>query len=148
MTRAQAVAIFVPAACVSVVVEFIGSWLSDFIKLKYLAMVQLAGIVMLSLSLSFLTPGPALVFVVLGMGLMQDMFGIISGVTWPRFYGRQHLGAISGFSTSIVVAGTAVGPYLFSVVHDQFGSYRAATALCAVAALILLAASPRADRPE
>lgn len=148
MTRAQAVAIFVPAACASVVVEFIGSWLSDFIKLKYLAMVQLAGIVMLSLSLSFLAPGPALVFVVLGMGLMQGMFGIISGVTWPRFYGRQHLGAISGFSTSIVVAGTAVGPYLFSVVHDQFGSYRAATVLCAVAALILLAASPRADRPE
>tara|TARA_R110002073_G_scaffold336522_1_gene534673 strand:- start:1393 stop:2736 length:1344 start_codon:yes stop_codon:yes gene_type:complete len=148
MSRSQAVAIFVPAACVSVVVEFVGSWLSDFVKLKYLAMVQLVGIVMLSLSLSFLSPGPAVVFVVLGMGLMQGMFGIISGVTWPRFYGRTHLGAISGFSTSIVVAGTAVGPYLFSVSHDRFGSYQAATLLCAVVALLLLAASPRADRPQ
>lgn len=148
MQRSQAVAIFVPAACVSVVVEFVGSWLSDFVKLKFLAMVQLVGIMMLSLSLSFLGARPSVIFVVLGMGLMQGMFGIISAVTWPRFYGRTHLGAISGFSTSIVVAGTAVGPYLFSVTHDQFGTYRPATLLCAIAALILIAASPRADRPQ
>ena len=144
-----AVAIFVPAACVSVMVEFVGSWLSDFIKLKYLAMVQLVGIIMLSLSLSFLDDGPSTIFVVLGMGLMQGMFGIISAVTWPRFYGRTHLGArYSGFSTSIVVAGTAIGPYLFSVVHEQFGAYRPATVLCAIIAVVLLAASPRADRPQ
>ncbi len=148
MQRSQAVAIFLPAACVSVVVELAGSWLSDFVKLKYLAMVQLVGVMMLSLSLSFLDAGPSVIFVVLGMGLMQGMFGIISAVTWPRFYGRTHLGAISGFSTSIVVAGTAVGPYLFSVTHDQFGSYRAATLLCASIAVILLAASPRAERPQ
>ena len=146
MQRRQAVAIFVPAACVSVIVEFVGSWLSDFVKLKYLAMVQLVGIMLLSLSLSFLDARPSVVFVVLGMGLMQGMFGIISGVTWPRFYGRTHLGAISGFSTSIVVAGTAVGPYLFSVAHDQFGSYRPATLLCATVALLLIAASPHAQR--
>ena len=148
MQRSQAVAIFVPAACVSVVVEFVGSWLSDFVKLKYLAMVQLVGIIMLSLSLSFLEVGPSVIFVVLGMGLMQGMFGIISAVTWPRFYGRTHLGAISGFSTSIVVAGTAVGPYLFSVAHEQFGTYRWATVLCAIIAVVLFAASPRADRPQ
>ncbi|QDS94529.1 Major Facilitator Superfamily protein [Roseimaritima multifibrata] len=148
MQRSQAVAIFVPAACVSVVVEFVGSWFSDFVKLKYLAMVQLVGILTLSLSLSFLQSGPTVYLVVLGMGLMQGMFGIISAATWPRFYGRKHLGAISGFSTSIVVAGTAVGPYLFSLAHDQFGTYRPATLLCAVLAIILLALSPRADRPH
>jgi cyanate permease len=148
MRRSQAISIFVPAACASVVVEFIGSWLSDFIKLKYLAMVQLVGITILSLSLSFLDAGPSAVFVVLGMGLTQGMFGIISAVTWPRFYGRANLGAISGFSTSMVVAGTAVGPYLFSVVHDQFGTYRPATLMCAIVAILLLAASNRADRPQ
>ncbi|WP_146599814.1 MFS transporter [Novipirellula aureliae] len=148
MPRREAVAIFIPAACVSVVVEFVASWLSDFVKLKYLAMVQLIGIVMLSLSLSFLGSQTSVVFVVLGMGLMQGMFGIIASVTWPRFFGRKHLGAISGFSTSLVVAGTAVGPYLFSVAHDQFDTYRVATLLCALFAVILLAASLRADRPQ
>ena len=148
MSRREAVAIFIPAACVSVVVEFSASWLSDFVKLKYLAMVQLMGIVVLSLSLSFLGSQTSVAFVVLGMGLMQGMFGIIASVTWPRFFGRKHLGAISGFSTSLVVAGTAVGPYGFSVAHDQFGSYRAATTLCAFFAIILLVASLRADRPQ
>lgn len=148
MQRSQAVAIFVPAACVSVVVELVGSWLSDFVKLKYLAMVQLVGVMVLSLSLSFLGGWASVAFVALGMGLMQGMFGIISAVTWPRFYGRTHLGAISGFSTAIVVAGTAVGPYLFSIAHEQFGSYRPAALLCAVAALVLLVASARADRPQ
>lgn len=148
MGRRQAVAIFLPAAFVSVVVEFLGSWLSDFVKLKYLAMVQLVGVVMLSLSLSFLAAGATVALAVLGMGLMQGMFGIISAATWPRFFGRAHLGAISGFSTSIVVAGTAVGPYLFSISHDWFGSYRAATLVCTVLAIVLLAASPHADRPQ
>lgn len=148
MDRRQAVAIFVPAAFVSVVVEFAGSLISDFVKLKYLAMVQLGGVVMMSLSLSVLAEGPPVVFVVLGMGLMQGMFGIISAATWPRFYGRTHLGAISGFSTSIVVAGTAVGPYLFSVVHDRFETYRPAMLLCAIVAIMLFAACPRADRPQ
>ncbi|MBB3207446.1 MFS family permease [Rhodopirellula rubra] len=148
MSRSRAVAIFVPAACVSVVVEFAGSWLSDFVKLKYLAMVQSTGSLMLALGLSFLDAGGSIVFVVVGMGLMQGMFGIISGVTWPRFFGRLHLGAISGFSTSIVVAGTAVGPYLFSVSHDQVGRYQPATLLCAAAAIVLIGLSWRADRPE
>lgn len=61
-------------------------------------MVQLVGIVVLSLSLSFLAAGPAVAFAVLGMGLMQGMFGIISAATWPRFFGRTHLGAISGLT--------------------------------------------------
>lgn len=148
MQRSQAVGIFVPAACVSVVVELIGSWLSDFVKLKYLAMVQLVGSLVFSLSLAFLGGWASVACVALGMGLMQGMFGIISAVTWPRFYGRTHLGAISGFSTAIVVAGTAVGPYLFSVAHEQFGTYRPAMLVCAGAALVLFAASSRADRPE
>jgi len=148
MRRSHAVAIFVPAACVSVVVEFVGSWLSDFVKLKYLAIVQLVGVIVLSLGLAFLGAGAPIVWVVLGMGLMQGVFGTISGVTWPRFYGRKHLGAISGFSTSIVVAGTAVGPYLFSVARDQFGTYRPATVGCAIFAAVLIAMSLRADRPQ
>lgn len=147
MQRSQAVAIFMPAACVSVAAQVIGSWLSDFIKLKYLAMVQLVGILMFSLGLSFLRAEASIYFVALGMGLNQGMFGIISAVTWPRFYGRTHLGAISGFSTSIVVAGTAVGPYLFSVAHDWFGTYRGATLLSACVSLILFAGATRADRP-
>lgn len=50
--RERAVSVFMPAAFVAVSFEFIGSWLSDYIKLKYLAMVQMTGIVLLSLALA------------------------------------------------------------------------------------------------
>ncbi len=146
--RADALAIFVPAAFVSVVIEFVGSWISDFVKLKYLAAIQLLGIILLSLSLSFLGSRMSIICVVLGMGLMQGMFGIVSGGTWPRFFGRRNLGAISGFSTSIVVAGTAVGPVIFSYSLDLLGSYQAAAMLCAGLGLILLVGSCWAERPE
>jgi OFA family oxalate/formate antiporter-like MFS transporter len=41
---------------------------------------------------------------------MQGMFGIMANVTWPRFFGRGHLGAVAGFAMALNVAGTAVGP--------------------------------------
>ena len=147
ISRPEAVSIFIPAAFISVVFEFVGSWLSDFIKLKYLLMIQVAGIAILSFCLSFLQPGWPVYGAVLGMGMMQGMFGIVSGVAWPRFFGRTHLGAISGFATSLIVCGTAIGPYIFSAVEEQTGSYQPATLACGILAVLLLMASFRANRP-
>lgn len=147
MSRARAVTIFIPAAIVGVLFEFSGSWISDYIKLKYLAMFQLAGIVVLSLSIAFLTEGAPVIFVILGHGMMQGMFGITSSVTWPRFFGREHLGAISGFAMALTVAGTAVGPYVFSFARDLSGSYLPAALGCAAMGTVLFLAATRAERP-
>jgi sugar phosphate permease len=147
MSRAQAVSVFLPAAGVAVVVEFSGSYISDFIRLKYLAMVQLIGLIMLSVSIAALAPGLPVVGLILGQGLMQGVFGILSNITWPRFFGRAHLGAISGFAMSLNVAGTAVGPYVFSFGRDLSGGYGGAALVCAAVAVALLVAVTRADRP-
>ncbi|MDA3950240.1 MAG: MFS transporter [Spirochaeta sp.] len=148
MTRAQAVAVFLPTALVAVTFEFIGSFLSDYIKLKYLAMLQLTGQMVLTVSVSVLAPGFAVVGVIVGQGIMQGMFGILSNVTWPRFFGRAHLGAISGFATALTVAGTAVGPYAFSFGRDLTGAYATpALVACAVGAALFFAAT-KAERPR
>jgi sugar phosphate permease len=148
MSRQQAVSIFLPAAVVAVIVEFSGSWLSDYIKLKYLAMVQLVGVVILSVSLAGLRPGLPVLGVIVGHGLMQGMFGILSNVTWPRFFGRRHLGAIAGFATALTVAGTAIGPAFFSAVRDITGGYAAAAIGTASVAVALIAVMTRGDRPS
>ncbi len=148
MDRSRAVSVFLPAAVVAVIVEFTGSWMSDFIRLKWLALLQLAGVVILSISLVFLRPGLFVALAILGQGIMQGMFGIIANVTWPRFFGRKHLGAISGFASSIGVVGTAVGPFLFSTLRDVTGGYGPAgliVALLAVGTAVLIAG---AERPE
>lgn len=148
MDRGRAVSIFLPAAIVAVVVEFTGSWLSDYIKLKYLAIVQLVGSVVLSVSLVLLSTSSVWVIgMIIGHGLMQGMFGILSNVTWPRFFGRRHLGAIAGFATAITVVGTALGPAFFSGLRDVFGTYAPAAIVTAVIGVVLILLATRADRP-
>jgi sugar phosphate permease len=146
--RTQAVAIFFPASVVAVCVQFLGSWLSDRIKLKYLCAAQLAGIAIVSVGIIVLRPGLPVAIVVAGHGLMQGAFGITSNLTWPRFFGRKHLGAVSGFATALSVAGSAIGPYLFSFGRDLTGGYAAAAAVCGAITTILFVSSFWADRPE
>ena len=57
------------------------------------------------------------------LGLMQGMSGVLQAGVYAYYFGRSHLGAISGLATTITVAGTAFGPVLFATGFDQFGSY-------------------------
>jgi sugar phosphate permease len=148
MSRERAVTIFIPAAIVAVAVEFAASWASDFVKLKYLGMVQLAGIVLLGIALSVLREGVPVLLAILGHGVMQGLMGLTSNVTWPRFFGREHLGAVSGFAMALTVAGTAIGPYVFSFSRDLSGSYAAAGAGCALVGFVLFLAATRAEQPQ
>ncbi|MFW6214805.1 MAG: MFS transporter [Alkalispirochaetaceae bacterium] len=148
MARSTAVSVFFPAAVVAVIVEFAGSYLSDYIKLKYFAILQLTGVVILTISVAVLAPGLPVAGVIAGQGISQGMFGIVSNVTWPRFFGRPHLGAISGFAFSLTVAGTAVGPYIFSAGRDITGGYTVVALSCSLLALILILSALGANRPE
>jgi sugar phosphate permease len=147
MSSSQAVAIFFPASIVAVALQFGGSALSDYIRLKYLLMVQIAGIIVASGAILFFGPGMPVVLLIVGQGMAQGMVGIVSAITWPRFFGRQHLGAISGFVGALAVAGSAAGPYLFSVSLSATGSYAPASLLCLIAGVLLFAGSLKADRP-
>lgn len=147
LARRVAVGVFLPAAIVAVVVEFVGSWLSDYIRLKYLAIAQLAGCLVLSVALGHRANGVWYAGVIIGHGLMQGMFGVLSNVTWPRFFGRRHLGAIAGFAGSVTVLGTALGPALFSLLRDVRGAYAPAARLTGIIAVLLIGFAIRADRP-
>ncbi len=147
MSRARAVGIFFPASIVAVALQFTASWISDRIKLKYLCVVQAAGIVVLSLGMVFLSDGPSVVVLIVGQGTVQGMFGVTSNITWPRFFGRRHLGAVSGLASALAVAGSAIGPYFFSFIRELTGAYAAPALACAVAGSVLLVAAFRAERP-
>jgi OFA family oxalate/formate antiporter-like MFS transporter len=149
MSRSRAVGVFLPAAVVAVVVEIGGSYISDFIRLKYLAMVQLGGLMVLTASIAALgMGGAAYPGLIVGMGVMQGMFGIMANVTWPRFFGRGHLGAVAGFAMALNVAGTAVGPYAFSFARDLTGGYAVPAVTSAAIGAVLFVGATRANRPE
>jgi cyanate permease len=65
-------------------------------------------------------------------------------VTWPRFYGRKHLGAISGLFMSCQVFASAIGPPVFGVSEYYTGNYHNAAWAMAVLNMVLLIGALRA----
>ena len=81
-------------------------------------------------------------------GLTSGFWGVLLNVTYPRYFGRDHLGAISGLNMSILVIASAVGPYLFSFGKNYLGSYRNTALLVLLLPLVMLVLSFFAHNPQ
>ena len=148
MGRSEGYMIFLYASIVSVVLRPIVGWMADRTPLKFILMPMLAGMAISALGLAVLADGPAMWVVVAGNGLAGATIGTIASVTWPNFFGRTHLGAISGFNMSITVFASAIGPALFSTSERTTGSYALSAVALAVAAGLLILLATRADSPQ
>ena len=136
-TATEAVKIFLPISVISVIAQFIGSYASDRISLKILYGVFGLFMLLASISLAYIYLPAARYVAILGYGVANGLFSMLQIVTWPKLYGRRHLGAVSGFAMSIAVAGSAIGPWLFSLVYQVTGAYRNA-GIAGVGVTILL----------
>lgn len=139
----QAVKIFLPISFISVAAQFLGSYLSDRIRLKWLFMAFTSSIMVSSMAIYLLGSDFGNWLMIASYGIGSGFFSMLSVVAWPKLFGRKHLGAISGFAMSIMVAGSALGPWLFSVVRSTTGSYRSMGIIGAIAACILLIVTAR-----
>jgi MFS transporter, OFA family, oxalate/formate antiporter len=148
MTRELAVSIFLPASVIAVVIRLAAGVISDYIKLKYLLIGLLLGLLVSSISVIMLGPGIPVVAIIVGNGVSGGLFGLVATVTWPQYYGRSHLGSITGFIMALQVAGSAVGPYAFSLSLRLTNGYAATAGACLAAACVLIVASLRAERPR
>jgi MFS transporter, OFA family, oxalate/formate antiporter len=140
--------IFVPASVISVTMNFVASWLSDRIRLKYLLAVMQIGSIVSMAGCAFLAPGATKWMVIAGNGFAGGMWGVMMSVTWPRFFGREHLGAVTGFCMSMTVFASAIGPWLFSQSLARGGSYRWACFVCLAAMALVGLTTFRADNPQ
>lgn len=145
LSRADAILIFLPVSVIAVVFQLGSGYVADFIKLKYLLILQLSGMILSMIGLTFLAGGIPLYLIILGNGIASGLFGVISTVCWPRFYGTKHLGEISGFNMSWIVAGSALGPYLFSMLFKIEQNYYWSGIIMIITAAILLFLSIRID---
>lgn len=148
-SEAAAIRIFLPSAVIAVIVTLVASSVSDRIQIKYLLIAKGLGASMAVLgmiTLSFWHLGFYLI--VVGTGFMSGLFSVLTSVTWPRYYGRKYLGAISGQATMMIVFGSALGPILFSSSLTYFGDYQMAGWVCLFIFLILTACSLKANNPQ
>jgi MFS family permease len=150
VSRDYILGLFVPAAVVSVVSGFLIAWLTDlsFVRIKYL-LCLMALSAMLGYSALSLGRYPSGAWLhILGFGISGGCFGSLSSIIYPRFFGRQHLGAISGLFMTVIMIASAVGPFLFSLVEALLGAYRSGFGLAALVAAAIALASLWADNPQ
>jgi OFA family oxalate/formate antiporter-like MFS transporter len=149
MDKGVAIGIFVPASIIAIIIQFIASWVSDYIRLKYLLIVFLFGIICATSALIFLGDSKLFYWILIsGFGITWGLYIVLAAVTWPRFFGLKNLGAISGFSMSWQVIGSALGPYLFSLSFDLNGTYSMVALFSLVVSIILFILSFRANNPS
>jgi sugar phosphate permease len=148
LDREKALAIFIPVSFASVGISFFGGWISDRIKLKYLLYVFLAGEFIALFSLAKMNDGIYYYGFILGHGMANGLYNVLMTVTWPRFYGRQNLGRISGFVMALIVFFSAIGPVLFSFSLTRLGGYSFASFGLAFCIFVLLILSYKGNNPQ
>jgi cyanate permease len=147
MSRIQAIGVFLPASLLSVLFNFIFRWISDYIRFRYILILQLGSQLILMFFMSRLGPGLSYIMVIIAYGIVGGLFNITNSIVWPRYYGTSHLGAITGQIMSFLVTGSAVGPYFFSMIKKYTGSYSDASLSCLALTLVLFIMSFKVRRP-
>lgn len=149
LNRQMALSVFPPAAAIAMVMTFVFSWLSDYMRLKYILILQGVGALLATAGLLYLpTMEFAYYIMIFGYGMSGGLYRVIYAVSWPKLFGQKHLGAISGQAMTVIVFGSALGPVLFSFSLSQFGAYAMAALVCALSYLLLTIAAIFANNPQ
>ena len=95
-SKGQAIAIFLPISVIAITVSLIGNVLSDYINHKIYLYIMLASAIVASCGLIYLSSLFGVYALIGGLGVLGGLFAVVHAVSWPRFFGRDHLGAITG----------------------------------------------------
>ena len=78
----------------------------------------------------------ALVFGIV-LGISSGLIRILGSVVWAMYFGRHHLGSITGFTSMVTIIGSALGPMPLGIGRDLLGSYNLALIISAAIPLLL-----------
>ena len=141
LDRSEVFALFLPISVVSVITNLTAGWVSDRMQLKYLLTVMMVASFFGTVSIMFLGSMTGRAIFSISLGMAGGLFGCLGGVTWPRYFGRKYLGAISGLSMASMVFASAIGPPLFGLSQSLFSSYDNGIWISSVLPLIIFLCS-------
>lgn len=148
LSRTEALAIFLPMSFVSIGTNFIFGWICDHIELKYTLLVMLMFMALGIGSIPYAAHILGRSLLIFGFGASGGIFGPLLTVVWPKFFGREHLGAVSGFNLSTTVFASALGPMIFGLSHSLTNSYNLGIYFCLLLPLIICIFTIKADNPQ
>lgn len=131
LPQKQTVALFLPIGIIATATGYLIGVMSDRARLKLLFIGMMVFEAMGIVGMAHLDNGLLQIMAITGLGISGGCFGTLSTVTMPRYFGRQHLGAIAGVEMMTLVFASAIGPSLLALFNDWFGSYQLGLYLCA-----------------
>ncbi len=148
MSPTLAAAVYVPIAFTTAITNLGSGFLVDRLRLRVLmALALVLQVVSLWMVSSLSSLFLAMTFGVV-LGATNGLQRTVSTVAWAKYYGRLHLGSITGVTTTVLVASSALGPMPMGIARDLLGSYGTTLKLLAILPLVLAVATLFVDRPE
>jgi len=148
VSRDAAVGLFLPVAIFHIATTLSLGAIAEWVRLKYILIFMGVAQVLSLYGLSDLGDPLSRWCYIAGSGFSWGSFGILINLPWPRFFGRRHLGAINGWVGGATVVTSAVGPFLFGLCNEYFGSFLPAVAICLALCPVVLVAAVFADNPQ
>lgn len=138
LAPAIAATVYLPLALTTAGVNLFSGVLISRVKVRYLLgvglLMQAAALLMAqhlqSVQIAFL----------FGMivGATMGLARTVGSVAWAMYFGRTHLGSITGITSTIMIAGSALGPLPLGLARDLLGGYNQALTILAIIPLALM----------
>ena len=110
-------------ALIGLPVTFLTGILLERIKVRYMLAVVFVGEIASLLLLQRAEGLAAAILFGIIWGTSMGIERIVMAVVWPNYFGRKHIGSISGISMAMIVTGSALGPLPFGIAFDYFSGY-------------------------
>lgn len=147
LSAGEAASVFVPIAVTTALVNLGSGILIDRVRIR---VILAAALLTLALSLWMAPRLQGLEWAFLYgivLGSTSGLQRTVSTVVWAAYFGRRHLGSITGLTSTILVAASALGPMPFGIARDLLGSYTTILTVCTIVPLLLALASLLTGRP-
>lgn len=147
LSATQAAAMFLPQFVGTAIAGVAFGWLSDRLTGRALIPMSMGILASTLLLAANLGSGLTIAAYALTLGAAGGASRSIGSTLMPRWFGTAHIGSITGLSTLVGVASTAVGPVAYSLARDVAGTYVTASlgfvVLPVTVALVALAGARR-----
>ena len=126
-----AAAAYMSVAMTGAIVRFASGVLVDRIPARFLLFGALLGQTACLLFAPRMSASSAGIYGIL-LGLTNGLQMTVQMVIWAKYFGRKHLGSITGVAQLLNVVGSALGPMPMGIMRDMFGSYTLGLTVLAV----------------
>lgn len=148
LSAATAASVFVPIAITTAAINLLSGMLVDRISVRFLLSAALLGQAISLIMAQYLSGIELALLYGVVLGTTSGLMRTVGSVVWATYFGRLHLGTITGTTTTILIAGSALGPMPLGIARDVLGSYNQALTIAAFLPLILAVVCLFFDRPR